>query len=335
MNKILKIETKPPRFNDEFFGFNDIESYFLNLLKEKKLLNSYIFYGLEGLGKATFAYRLSRFLLNNETDIESCKNLHISTSTNIFKSISLLTHPDLKVIEPSPEKKIINKEMLNGLTDVVYSTSSNSLYKIIIIDSLDDFSNRNIYSSLLKLIEDCPKNCIFFLISSSLSNIPDTIKSRCQKIYFKPLNKKIMEKWFGNSNLLDDEKLSILINLSGGSLGKALKIINNDNYFKIYNKTKEILSNPNKLNSDDLNNLLLIYDKEIGLIDFFIIIQIIVLEIIKSSKNLNTNKINNFYIPLFFELNNNLQNYKFYNLDNSQILNLVKYIFIKYSKNIK
>ena len=29
------------------------------------------------------------------------------------------------------------------------------------------------------------------------------------------------------------------------------------------------------------------------------------------------------------------KNYKFYNLDNSQILNLVKYIFIKYSKNIK
>ena len=336
MSKDLKIEINPPRFNDEFFGFNKIEDFFLNVLKEKKILNSYIFYGLEGLGKSTFAYRLSRYILNNDHDIENKKNLYISKNTNIFKSISSLTHPDLKVIEADLEKKTINKEMLNDLSNFVYSTSSNSFYKIIIIDSLDNFSNRNVYSSLLKLIEDCPKNCIFFLISSSLSTIPDTIKSRCQKIYFKPLNEEIMEKWFGNNKLLDKDNLPILIKLSGGSLGKALKIINNKNYFKIYNQTEKILLDINKISSDEINNLLLLYDKEIGLNDFVMIIQTIILNIIKSLLlNFNTININNFYIPLFFELNKNLNNYKIYNLDNLQTLNLIKYIFIKYSKNLK
>ena len=145
-----------------------------------------------------------------------------------------------------------------------------------------------------------------------------------------------MEKWFGNNKLLDKDNLPILIKLSGGSLGKALKIINNKNYFKIYNQTEKILLDINKISSDEINNLLLLYDKEIGLNDFVMIIQTIILNIIKSLLlNSNTININNFYIPLFFELNKNLNNYKIYNLDNLQTLNLIKYIFIKYSKNLK
>ena len=161
--------------------------------------------------------------------------------------------------------------MLNNLSSSVFSTSSNSSYKIIIIDSLDNFTNKNIFASLLKLIEDCPKNCIFFLISSSLVNIPDTIKSRCQKVYFKPLNNKIMEKWFDNNDLIDKKKLPILITLSGGSLGRALQIINNEKYFEVYNQTEKILKDLNKINYKELNDLLVLYDKEIGLNEFLIV----------------------------------------------------------------
>ena len=40
MAKEYKIEIKHPRFNDEFFGFKEIEQYFLNILKKKKKTNA-------------------------------------------------------------------------------------------------------------------------------------------------------------------------------------------------------------------------------------------------------------------------------------------------------
>ena len=37
MIKEYKIEVKHPRFNDEFFGFKEIEQYFLDILKKKDI----------------------------------------------------------------------------------------------------------------------------------------------------------------------------------------------------------------------------------------------------------------------------------------------------------
>ena len=68
MNEKNKIEIKHPRFNDEFFGFKEIEEYFLDILKNKKLSNAYIFNGIKGIGKATFAYRLARCILNKDNN---------------------------------------------------------------------------------------------------------------------------------------------------------------------------------------------------------------------------------------------------------------------------
>ena len=85
MIKEYKIEIKHPRFNDEFFGFKKIEQYFLDILKKKKILNAYIFNGIKGIGKATFAYRLARCILNKNKNLNSIDSLYVSKENNIFK----------------------------------------------------------------------------------------------------------------------------------------------------------------------------------------------------------------------------------------------------------
>ena len=50
------IEIKHPRFNDEFFGFKNIEQYFLDIIKKKKLTIAYFLNGIKEIGKETFAY---------------------------------------------------------------------------------------------------------------------------------------------------------------------------------------------------------------------------------------------------------------------------------------
>ena len=337
MIKENKIEIKHPRFNDEFFGFNKIEQYFLDILKKRKLSNAYIFNGIKGIGKATFAYRLARRILNNDNNIESIDSLYISKENNIFKNIINLSHPDIKVIELDDENKKINSEKLKSLDKIIFKTNLESDYKVIIIDSLDDFSTRKSFSSLLKLLEDCPINCIFFLISHTLFRVPDTIKSRCQKIYFNPIPDKTLRKWFESSKIIDKKNLDILINLSNGSLGRALEIINNSETFDIYSYTKEIINNFQNTSKADIDDLFSLFKSNLLLEDFILIIQINIIQYIKEliiKKNGIDKSIIAVYISLFFEINKKINNFRLYDLDSLQALNTIKYIFIKHSENL-
>ena len=281
MIKKNKIEVKHPRFNDEFFGFKEIEEYFLDILKNKKLSNAYIFNGIKGIGKATFAYRLARCILNKDNNLKSIDSLNISKENNIFKNIMNLSHPDIKIIEPDNENKKINLEKNKLLNKFTFGTSLESDYKIIIIDSLDDFTTKKSFSSLLKLLEDCPTNCIFFLISHLLFKVPSTIKSRCQKIYFNPISDKTLRKWFEQSEIINEKILDILINLSNGSLGRALDIINNNESFDIYSDAKKIINNFQNISKADIYDFFSLFNSNFLLEDFLLIIQINIIQNIK------------------------------------------------------
>ena len=337
MIKEYKIEIKHPRFNDEFFGFKKIEQYFLDILKKKKISNAYIFNGIKGIGKATFAYRLARCILNKNNNLNSINSLYISKESNIFKNIMNLSHPDINIIEPEDENKKINIEKLKSLDKITYRTSLESDYKIIIIDSLDNFSTKKSFSSLLKLLEDCPINCIFFLISHSLFKVPDTIKSRCQKIYFNPIPENTLRKWFENSEIIDKENLDILINLSNGSLGRALEVINNNEFFDIYSGAKKIINNFKNISKEEIDNFFSLFNNNLLLEDFLLIIQINIIQNIKEliiKKNDIDKSVIDVYISLFFEINKKISNFRLYDLDSLQTLNTIRYIFIKHSENL-
>ena len=336
MIKKNKIEVKHPRFNDEFFGFKEIEEYFLDILKNKKLSNAYIFNGIKGIGKATFAYRLARCILNKDNNLKSIDSLNISKENNIFKNIMNLSHPDIKIIEPDNENKKINLEKIKLLNKFTFGTSLESDYKIIIIDSLDDFTTKKSFSSLLKLLEDCPINCIFFLISHLLFKVPGTIKSRCQKIYFNPISDKTLRKWFEQSEIINEKNLDILINLSNGSLGRALDIINNNESFDIYSDAKKIINNFQNISKADIYDFFSLFNSNFLLEDFLLIIQKNIIQNIKElikKKNIDKTIID-VYISLFFEINKKINNFKMYDLDSLQTLNTIKYIFIKHSENL-
>ena len=333
MIKESKIEVEHPRFNDEFLGFKKIEEYFLEILRKKRISNAYLFHGIKGIGKSTFAYRLARCILG-KNDLENTKSLYIPKEDKVFKNVMNLTHPDLKIIESDIENKKINIEKLKLINKKTFSTSLESNYKIIIIDSLDDFNSKKSFSSLLKLLEDCPINCVFFLISHSIYNVPATIKSRCQKIYFNPIPDFTLRKWF--DKLINDKNLDILIDLSNGSLGKAIELINNNEYFDIYSRAKNIITNFKEISKKEIDDFFSLFNNNLLLEDFLLIIQINIIQNIKKlilKKDISKLLIN-VYISIFFEINKRIRNLSSFNLDNSQTLNSIKYIFIKHSENL-
>ena len=330
------LEIINPRINREFYGFDNIEKLFLNILRNKKLLNAYIFYGIKGIGKATFAFRLSRFILSQNKNFN--KNLYISKEDPVFKTVASLTHPDFILIESenNKNKEEISTELLKTIQEKVYKTCAESEYKIIVIDSIDDIKSKRSSNTLLKILEDCPQNCIFFIISHSIFQVPKTIKSRCQKIYFNPINNEKFKNWFKQFNLIDEKSMNVVLSLSNGSLGKAMEIINSRKYIEIYHKSNELIQNIQQINLANIEELFSLYNSnEVCIKSFLLIIQY---QISKNIKQLiiENNKIHlvNFYLSLFFEINAALNLFKSFTLDSSQLLNIIKFLLLKHSKNL-
>ncbi|MDR2268150.1 MAG: hypothetical protein LBD81_01710, partial [Holosporaceae bacterium] len=97
---------------------------------------------------------------------------------------------------------------------------------------------KNIYNSLLKVLEEPPKSTVIILICSGVGALPRTLLSRAAKLTFAPLRTEKVQA------LLDDmglERSGELARISGGSIGMALHLHRNggleiyDNLLKAFN----------------------------------------------------------------------------------------------------
>ena len=161
--------------------------------------------------------------------------------------------------------------------------------------------------------------------------------SDSQKIYFKPISEDMLRKWFENSKIIEKKNLDILINLSNGSLGRALEIINNDESFDIYSGAKKIINNFKNISKEEIDNFFSLFNNNLLLEDFLLIIQINIIQNIKKliiKKNDIEKSVIDVYISLFFEINKKISNFRLYDLDSLQTLNTIRYIFIKHSENL-
>lgn len=126
----------------------------LSLVSEKQLNCSILLYGNRGIGKSYLVRAVAREVLKT------------NTSTDLLLLEDPISIDDVRrAIDFSTTKSIGN-------------------YKILIFDSIDSMSN-NAVNGMLKLLEEPPSDFYIFLISSSLYNIPKTIRSRCLTIYLK------------------------------------------------------------------------------------------------------------------------------------------------------
>ena len=89
-----------PRTNTYLLGHAEEEQIFLIAWKNRTLHNSWLLCGIEGIGKATLAFRFARFLLAaDERQRDKYGSLDVSVDSQTYKLVANASHPDLKVIE--------------------------------------------------------------------------------------------------------------------------------------------------------------------------------------------------------------------------------------------
>ena len=172
--------------------------------KNGKLAHAYLFEGPDYLGKKKLALGFGGLILGkNEKNTEN--NL------------------DLMIICPDKNSKQITVEEIRNLERKLSFYPYYSKYKVVIIEQADRM-NKTAANALLKTLEEPNATAIIILITSDSSNIPTTIKSRCQIIKFFPVSEKLLgEKLSEKTD--DRSEIEKIIEISACKPEKAFELV--------------------------------------------------------------------------------------------------------------
>ncbi|MEO5356546.1 MAG: DNA polymerase III subunit delta' [Nitrospirae bacterium YQR-1] len=207
-----------------------------SMLKSKKVPSSFLFYGPPGTGKTFTAFA---FLKSMNCKVEG--PLDFCGSCPSCVKVDKHIHPDLKVT--ALEQSIIKIEVIREIEEFLATTSMEWTQKALIVENAD-MMNEASANAFLKTLEEPPTGSVIVLISSKEEALPDTIRSRCLKVPFCPLNLTGMQRVAARSGKQPDE---IQLRLSQGDMGKAVDsgvVIKRNNDYAVFSKIITGLQKP-------------------------------------------------------------------------------------------
>jgi DNA polymerase-3 subunit delta' len=241
-------------------GHDAIEKNLLELYNSGRMPHAIVFTGPKGIGKATLAYRFARFLLKHGLkdtsqsgmfgDAPETTSMDISPQEPAFRRVASGAHPDFFTTEKKFDeakdayKDTLDVEEIRKIAPFLRMTSSEGGWRIVLCDDADSM-NRNAQNALLKILEEPPKNALLILIAHRAGALIPTIRSRARFINFSPLPDAIMKDLLVRANpAMSAQDMNALINLSGGSFGKALQYSHDNAVETLNNLTRLMESAP-------------------------------------------------------------------------------------------
>ncbi len=160
-------------------GYDDLFFKIVKLFDNKKLPNKILLSGSKGIGKSTFAYHLTNYILSKYEEFPyDLNNFNINSLNKSFNLVKNNSHPNFFLIDLAEDKKVIEISQVREMINYSNKSTFNNREKIILIDNAE-FLNTNSSNALLKIIEEPNDRTIFILVFDSNKKILDTIKSRC------------------------------------------------------------------------------------------------------------------------------------------------------------
>ena len=172
-----EITSTGPRDNTLLLGHEAIETQLASVIDSSRLPQSLLITGAKGIGKATFAYRLARFLLAYDGKPQDGlfgptqrEGLALAPDHHVIRRMSASSHPDFLVIEPEFDEKKkerkaeIGVDIARKIGDFFSLTPAESLWRVVVVDAVDDM-NRNAANAILKVLEEPPQRAVLLLVS--------------------------------------------------------------------------------------------------------------------------------------------------------------------------
>lgn len=202
------------------------EEAFLDALNRGRLHHAWLLCGVEGSGKATFAYRAARRLLGAAPDLTRGP-LGAAPYDPVSQLVSAQSHPDLlvmeRLVEGGKQKKTISVDQARDLPGFFAKSPSQAQYRVAIIDAAGDL-NVNAANALLKILEEPPERGVLLLVTHAPGRLLATIRSRCRRLSFPIWTPDQLETLVRNRTGADPEDARLAADMAGGSPGAALAL---------------------------------------------------------------------------------------------------------------
>lgn len=227
-----------PRFTEALIGHETAQARFLEAFNSDRLHHAWLITGPPGVGKATLAWRLARFLLTTPVtadaglfgDPEPIATLDPGPDSAVLSRLEALSEPGLFLLRRGVDEKmkklrsVITVDEVRALKSFFALSRPDGGRRVVIIDSADEM-NTNAANALLKQLEEPPKDTVFLLISHMPARLLPTIRSRCRVLACNRLTGAEMD--VALARLLPEEPEDsriALAALSDGSPGTALRM---------------------------------------------------------------------------------------------------------------
>ena len=238
-----------PIRNSELIGQDKAEQTFLDAFNSGRLPHAWLLSGPKGVGKATLAHRITRFLLVHGNagggdegpglfgdDLPATVPDSLTTDLDdlVCKRLIAGGHTDFLCIERAvnedtgARKRDISIDQVRAIGNLFSLTPGEGGWRVVVIDSVDDL-NDNGANAVLKMLEEPPSRTVILLVSHNPGRLLPTIHSRCRHLSLPPLDGPSMEALLAAQAPergldLGPEEHALLMQLAGGSIGRAFTL---------------------------------------------------------------------------------------------------------------
>src|SRR3954466_222268 len=253
-----------PRETSVLFGHREAETALLAAYRSGRIPHAWLIGGPQGIGKATLAYRMARFVLAHgqplAPTVQRAETLMVDPNDAVARQVAASSRGGLLTLERTANDRgvmrpVITVDETRETISFFGSTAAAEGWRVCIVDTVDEL-NPNAANALLKVLEEPPQQSLFLLVSHAPARVLPTILSRCRKLLLRPLAKDDVARAaaLAANTKHDDPALIEAAEASDGSVARALTLLGGD-ALKLKQRTEALLATLPRVDPRDLHAL--------------------------------------------------------------------------------
>jgi DNA polymerase-3 subunit delta' len=218
------------------FGHEAAEQALLDAYKSGRIAHAWLIGGPPGIGKATLAYRFARFMLAHPdpaaVHVQHATSLAVDPQHPVARRMAAQGQPDFFVLERVLNEQTgklytqIRVEDVRKLVAFFGATAREGGWRIAIVDAVDDLAREGA-NALLKVLEEPPARALLLLVSHSPGRELPTIRSRCRRLFLRPLAEEDVRAALAVATERDKDDPELVQAAAGadGSVARAMALL--------------------------------------------------------------------------------------------------------------